>query len=86
MSLNVAVFVIQKNGAMNLIGETVISEQMQSDAGAGTKYAGDSDLGSIAIWVDKRLGEGIIPAKIAHKLPSGEFLGNVGQITGNCRL
>jgi hypothetical protein len=71
---------------MHLIGETVISEQMQSDAGAGTKYAGDSELGSIAIWVDTSQSEGLVPAKIAHKLPSGEFLGNVGQITGNCRL
>ncbi|MEN9825043.1 MAG: hypothetical protein RI953_788 [Pseudomonadota bacterium] len=86
LALNVAVFVIQKNGSMHLIGETVISEQMQSDAGAGTKYAGDSELGSIAIWVDRSQSEALVPAKIAHKLPSGEFLGNVGQITGNCRL
>lgn len=86
MSLNVAVFVIQKSGAMNLMGETVIAEQMESDGPIFRKFAGDTEIGSIAIWVDKTHSEGLAPAKIAHKLPSGEFLGNVGQITGNCRL
>lgn len=85
-SLDVTIYVLEKSGSMRLLGETVLQEQLRSDAGAGVKFAGDSELGSMAIWIDPTQVTEILPAKIAHRLPSGEFLGNVGHIEGTCKL
>lgn len=85
-SLDVEIYVLEKNGTMRLLGQTILPEQLSSDAGAGTKFASDTELGSMAIWIDSSKNKEISPAKIAHKLPSGSYLGNVGQIEGSCKL
>lgn len=85
-ALDVSVYVLEKNGALRLLGDTILEEQLKSDAGAGIKFASDSNLGSLAIWIDPTQPGEILSAKIAHKLPSGEFLGNLGQIEGTCKL
>lgn len=85
-ALDVDIYVLEKNGAMRLLGEIILNEQMSSDAGAGTKFASDSEIGSMAIWINASKNNEVSPAKIAHKLPSGEYLGNVRQIEGTCKL
>lgn len=84
-AVSVAVHVLDQKGSQHLLGETLLPEQLSSDAGSGAKYAADTKLGSLAIWIDSN-GSGIVPAKIAHKLPSGEFLGRVSQVKGTCNL
>lgn len=85
-SLDVSIYVIERNGALRLFGETILDEQLKTDAGAGVKYVSNSNLGSMAIWLNNAQSEQIVSAKIAHRLPSGEYLGNVGHIEGTCKL
>lgn len=69
-----------------LLSDEELKLQLKSDAGAGSKYISDNERGSIAIWLSQESNGKVVAAKLAHKLPSGAYVGNQAQLSGTCKL
>jgi len=69
-----------------LLADEELKLQLKSDTGAGRKYISDNERGSIAIWLSQESNGKVVAAKLAHKLPSGAYVGNQTQLSGTCKL
>lgn len=85
-SVRLQTYQLKPSKGMQLISDEELSLQMKSDAKVGSKYIVDNERGSIAIWLSSESNGKPVAAKLAHKLPSGEYVGNQTHIEGSCKL
>lgn len=77
---------IKPNVGLQLLSDEEMKLQMKSDSTSGSKYIVDNERGSIAIWVSEPSKEKLVSAKLAHKVPSGAYLGGKSQLSGTCKI
>lgn len=85
-TLRLQTYRIAPSVGTQLISDEDLNLQLKSDARAGRKYITDNERGSIAIWLSEASKDKPMAAKLAHKLPSGEYVAQKTQISGTCRL
>lgn len=85
-TLHLQTYQVRPSVGMQLLSSEELKLQMKSDANSGSKYIADNERGSIALWLSEARSGEAVSAKLAHKLPSGAYVGNQAQIEGSCKI